>query len=384
MSKAKMLAARELIQEKNYEEARALLKTVNSATASRWLERLDQIVPPITRPVGTEFVSPVIEWLIDAHPEVVAQYITRSGVSMPPDEILLRLREAWIPRLTDTVRDRYPKVRAAVGRALGQLKLSSGELLDNRPGVGVIVREDGLKLPDIDWVEILDDAEWNYQEDKHPGLPTFRIARYPVTFVQFQCFVDAPDHDDNRWWAGMPEEEEAWGTTYRTRELDEQRFRYANHPRERVAWYQAVAFCRWLSDKLGYEVTLPTEQQWEKAARGTDRCEYPYGSKFDAAKGNTRETGIEQTSAVGIFPSGASPYGVLDMSGNVWEWCLNKYKAPDDVAVDASGSSRVLRGGSWYVSQVSARAVFRDFCYPLFRVVNIGFRLLCRPHFLNR
>ena len=79
----------------------------------------------------------------------------------------------------------------------------------------------------------------------------------------------------------------------------EQAFEFWNHPRERVSWFDAIAFCRWLSARLGCEVRLPTEQEWEKAARGTDERIYPYSNDFDPAKGSTSETGIGQTSAVG-------------------------------------------------------------------------------------
>jgi formylglycine-generating enzyme required for sulfatase activity len=99
--------------------------------------------------------------------------------------------------------------------------------------------------------------------------------------------------------------------------VSEQDFKYANHPRDTVSWRQAMAFCRWFSWRLGggsdlkkvdeWAVRLPTEFEWEKAARGTDGRVYPYEGDFDATKCNTRETGLHQTSAVGIFPNGASP-----------------------------------------------------------------------------
>ncbi len=158
----------------------------------------------------------------------------------------------------------------------------------------------------------------------------------------------------------------------------DQAFKFGNHPRERVSWYDAVAFCRWLTSKLGYEVRLPTEQEWEKAARGTDGREYPCGNDFDATKCNTAETGIGQTSALGIFLDGASPYGVLDMSGNVWEWCLNEYRNPDHIQLGGS-ERRVLRGGSWLNDPDGARSAYRFGYFPASRNLNLGFRILRPP-----
>ena len=217
-------------------------------------------------------------------------------------------------------------------------------------------------------------------------LPEFQISRYPVTYAQFQTFVAAPDgFRDGRWWAGLADDE------YRRQnqsQRGEQRFKYANHPRENVSWYDAIAFCRWLSFRVGggydldevqaWKVRLPTEREWEKVARGTDGRLYPYAGRFDAAKGNTRETGIGQTSAVGLFSDGASPYGVMDMSGNVWEWCLTEYAQPAPRLEDEnlrSKERRVVRGGSWGSYQSLARAVSRFNWLPSFRYYYLGFRL---------
>ncbi|MBA3530673.1 MAG: SUMF1/EgtB/PvdO family nonheme iron enzyme [Ardenticatenales bacterium] len=300
--------------------------------------------------------TPVLEWVGEANPEVAALCLVRSGAAAS-DATRERLRARWLARLRDVVAEPEPRARAAVGRALALAEL------DNRPGVGL--RADGL--PDIAWVEIAggkcqiggDEVAYQGLPAQEAEVPTFWMAKYPVTYRQFQAFIDAPDGFYNdRWW------EEAGK---HPGEAGEQAFPYGSHPRERVSWYDAMAFCRWLSATVGYEVRLPSEEEWEKAARGTAGLLYPYGNEFDATKGNTMETGIGQTSAVGIFPEGASPYGVEEMSGNVWEWCLT----------NVSGHSRVLRGGSWCFNRQSARAASRVHHSPGYRDVDGGVRVVC-------
>ncbi|MFZ4629884.1 MAG: SUMF1/EgtB/PvdO family nonheme iron enzyme, partial [Blastocatellia bacterium] len=277
--------------------------------------------------LSSDDCTPVIDWIADANPEVAAMCLDRSGAICPP-ETLARLQQKWLPRLTGPKREKDPRARAAVGRALGMARL------DDRPGVGTIVDSRGRALPNIDWGEIPagrfvygDESEYAAKPEE-VELPTFFISRYPVTFGQFQLFLDDPEGiRDPRWLKGLAGDA-------REHQPGEQAFPFDNHPRERVSWYQAIAFCRWLSWRLGGEydlkkiaqwaVRLPTEYEWEKAARGTDGRIYPYLGEFDPTKGNTEKTGIGQTSAVGIFPEGASPFGVMDLSGNVWEWCLNE------------------------------------------------------------
>ena len=102
-------------------------------------------------------------------------------------------------------------------------------------------------------------------------------------------------------------------------------FQTPNHPQVGVSWYEAVAYCNWLSERLGYTVRLPSEAEWERAARSTDGRIYPWGDEFDARRCNMSDTGIGATSTVGIFPDGDADCGAADMSGNVWEWCSTKW-----------------------------------------------------------
>ncbi|MBE2197393.1 MAG: SUMF1/EgtB/PvdO family nonheme iron enzyme [Anaerolinea sp.] len=323
--------------------------------------------------------TPVLLWLAEAQPELAARCIMESG-AYTPDETKLRLRELWLPRLTDLKRDPDARARAAVGRALGRVVLEDGTPLDNRPGVGFVLRN-GLKIPDIAWGEEVsagkhviggDKEAWRSFNERPVTIQyPYRLARYPVTNAQFACFVTAPDFGDGRWWHGLPDKE---------RQVDDTYFPpYANGPREKVSWYQAVAFCRWLSDKLGYMVELPHEYEWEVAARWPDNRLYPWGNEFDAAKANTSVgNNVGQPTAVGIYP--ASELGLYDLSGNVWEWCRNKDKKWDEEQVDDSNNWRVLRGGSWDKSQNFARAACRNAVVPGNRNGYDGFRVVVVRH----
>ncbi|MCA9996368.1 MAG: SUMF1/EgtB/PvdO family nonheme iron enzyme [Anaerolineales bacterium] len=291
------------------------------------------------------------------------------------------LRAAVATRLAALVSDPMQPtgavLRAKAGRTLSQLG-------DPREGVGSYKREDGLLLPDIAWGKTVPAGAYRIGEGKQRRevaiTEAYQLSRYPVTLAQFSCFVQAADFDDPRWWEGMPEAEEAYGTTYKLRELSEQAFAYANHPRERVSWYQAVAFCRWLNDKLkdGTQINLPHEDQWEVAARYQSDTTYPWGNEFDSAKANTGEgDSVEQTTAIGLYPAGKQPHlDLYDLSGNVWEWCRNKFGDPAMETPDRSGDGRALRGGSWSLSQNNVRSSYRNVIRPHYRSNEVGFRVV--------
>jgi formylglycine-generating enzyme required for sulfatase activity len=225
-------------------------------------------------------------------------------------------------------------------------------------------------LPEIVWCNV-PAGDFPYQRGEERTLPAFRVSKYLVTYRQFQAFINAEDGYSNAtWWDGLHPE----GIKQQHAGPSDQAFKFSNHPRECVSWYDAMAFCNWLSAKIGEPVTLPTGQQWEKAARGTDGRVYPYGNEFDSTKGNTDESRVGQTSAVGAFPDGVSPYGALDMSGNVWEWTLTEYDTGSEASVSTSGR-RAARGGSWDIDQTGARVAFRGSYGPVYRGYDFGFRL---------
>jgi len=251
-------------------------------------------------------------------------------------------------------------------------------------------------------------------EKRALDLPAFYVARYPVTQAQFAAFVQAGGYKAESYW---PEARTAgvWhddGTVKGPYDDESRRepvdygdlFSAANHPVVGVTWYEALAYCRWLTERLqgvsvirqNQAVMLPSEVQWEKAARGpstarlgspksdSDERTFPWGNEADPNRANYSDTGIGTTSAVGCFPNGASPYGVLDMSGNVWEWTRSIYKYypydSEDGREELGGTdARVLRGGAFGYFEVSVRCAyhFRDF--PISRASNVGFRVVLSP-----
>ena len=187
-----------------------------------------------------------------------------------------------------------------------------------------------------------------------------------------------------------------------------------NHPVVWVSWREALAYCEWLTGVLrewdgapqplagllreqGWRISLPSEAQWEKAARGTDGRVFPWGDEPDPERANYDETGIGATSAVGCFPDGASPYGLLDMSGHVYEWTRSlwgkdwekpqygypynphdgreKLDAPDEIR-------RVVRGGSFIIDRRLVRCAYRSSRNPNDRSLSFGFRVCASPDLL--
>lgn len=185
-------------------------------------------------------------------------------------------------------------------------------------------------------------------------LDGFNIDIYPVTNAQYKEFVDATGHRLPRSW--------------KTGTYPEGK---AQSPVVWVSWDDAQVYCQWAGKRL------PTEAEWEKAARGSDGRKWPWGNDFDSSKANTAASGIGDTTPVGQYPAGASPFGVLDMAGNVWEWTADWYQAyPGNVSqVDRFGEKyKVFRGGSWFDDASFVRTSARNNAAPTFMFSTIGFR----------
>lgn len=261
----------------------------------------------------------------------------------------------------------------------------------DRPKARHLRVSDLLPLP-FEWVDI--PAGRVELEGGHGAfdVPAFQIAKYPLTNAQYAKFIEAGGYREKQWWtaAGWEVCEQGWEENWHQKNIMEPtgkawtepcywrdaKWNGAEYPVVGVSWYEAVAFCRWLSDVSGEPVTLPTEQQWQRAAQGNDGRVYPWGNEWDGVRCNNSIRLISrQTAPVTQYPDGASPFGIMDMSGNVFEWCLNDYHDPRHVDLDTQAEYRVSRGGSWNCgSTVLFRALNRHLINPLMRGHSLGFR----------
>lgn len=237
-------------------------------------------------------------------------------------------------------------------------------------------------LPDFEWrsipqgVALLEDAtnlrKYNPQGSRGGwyDVPAFKIAKTPITNLQYQYFLDAPDgYRDMRWWS-YSLHASAWRRKRPQAKLTA--VLGDRLPRTRISWFDAIAFCLWLSHRSGQHITLPTEVQWQRAAQGDDGRRYPYGNTFDETRCNVRESGHGAPTPVDAYPKGVSPYGVLDMQGNVWEWCLTEWQT--DSAHVEGGNARALRGGAWSSVGAMVNCFYRYQNIPSVELDSIGFR----------
>jgi toxoflavin biosynthesis protein ToxD len=203
-------------------------------------------------------------------------------------------------------------------------------------------------------------------------LPEFKIARTPITNAQYLLYLQVTSARPPVHWEDRQPPNDA-----------------LNHPVVNVDWSDAYAYCQWLSEATGKPIGLPSEAEWEKAARGDqDRRNYPWGDAFDATRCNSHELGLGHTTPVGIFPAGASPYGCLDMAGNVFEWTESVYE-PYPYPTDKAGraqrehkagleNGRMLRGSAFYITHDLVRCACR-WLLPPSRLKDFGFRVVVRP-----
>lgn len=224
----------------------------------------------------------------------------------------------------------------------------------------------GMMPEPFDWIEIPNKG--------------YCIAKYPITNAQFRVFVDeAKGYENDRWWTQAGWQQKLRNSWVEPRLLDDRKWNGDNQPVVGVSWYEAIAFCLWLGEITDETIMLPTEEQWQYAAQGDDDRIYPWGKDWNPAlcNNNVGRKGIGRTTPVNEYEGqGDSPFGVVDMTGNVWEWCLTDYqnKTTD---INSTVSYRALRGGSWDDDYVD---FFRCDCRgrydPDFSSSDRGFRIV--------
>lgn len=240
-------------------------------------------------------------------------------------------------------------------------------------------------------------AQWVKAElpQHRVNLDAYHIGKYPVTNAQFRLFVDSDGYTNRAYW----KYDKGWDWKNRNEITkpeywDDPQWNLDNHPVVGVSWYEADAYCEWLTvrdeknEKRKFR--LPTEAEWEKAASWDDKQKtkrvYAWGDEYEGQKGNVSASEIGRTSAVGLFGNYPSPCGAMDMTGNVWEWCADWYnseyyqKSPrENPQGPPSGNFRSLRGCAFFSGSDLARCASRFGVSPVFRGDYIGFRVVSFP-----
>lgn len=249
-----------------------------------------------------------------------------------------------------------------------------------------------FSLPLLEWCDIPEGYLTTDTIDKNDKtlvrkfhVPPYRISKYPVTHSQFDVFCSNADgYSNTKWWEFSPE---AYNWRINNPEPKPGRFRGDERPREMINWYDAMAFCRWLSSKTGQNLSLPSSLEWQRAARGDDNRVYPWGNTFEKTRCNTRESEIKMTSLVMRYSNGVSPFNVYDMSGNVWEWCLNAKPKQEQVEYGSEGQQlvditlageRAVFGGSFVSAYQRSQISFHYYLDPLCYHATIGFRIVAK------
>jgi formylglycine-generating enzyme required for sulfatase activity len=281
---------------------------------------VDDIGPPTNTPAGPPTLTPTPYIITGATPTETPILAQPTATPMPPPPTPAPL----------------PTLEAAKGPALSPM----------------------IEIPAGPFIMGSDKGDPDEAPAHKVDLPAYQIDQFEVTNAQFAQFVKETNRQTDAEKAGIG----SWRDFAAGKD---------NHPAVKVSWNDAKAFCEWAGKRL------PTEAEWEKAARGDDGRLYPWGNEWDASKANVKESGFRGTTAVGSFAAGASPYGVMDMAGNVWEWTADWYKAyPGSTTQDKffGEKFRVLRGGGWFDEAPQVRTTNRSSNVETAANDDIGFR----------
>ena len=314
-----------------------------------------------------------------------------------------RVTDFWLVQVRIIENNRRKKLKKLTtvllcGAILGTIGINIPHLIFPAMGDGIVIAPD-KGTSSIEMIEIpagnflmgsleSDIDASDHEKPQHTVyLNSYQISKYEVTVGQFKQFVKMTGYQTDA-------EREGWGHGYNTTTRTFVQGKYSwktpgfkqndNHPVVCISWNDAAAFCSWAGGRL------PTEAEWEKAARGTDGRKYPWGNNTPECNllnfwgyNVGKQYCVSSTTVTGSYPAGASPYGVMDMAGNVWEWCndwYNRYyyssSPTNNPQGPNSGLYRVMRGGRWGSSANTVRCGFRDIGIQTDRSDGLGMRFV--------
>jgi formylglycine-generating enzyme required for sulfatase activity len=272
-----------------------------------------------------------------------------------------------------------PRHLEAAGNSLSKIGDPRRSVVDIPPGCVIIPR--GAFLMGVD--ESVRNVSQNEQPSNFIELEQFEISIYPITNAQFRAFINDGGYGDKHrdCWS-----EQGWrwriSQNWEYPEfIDDPNLGVDNKPVVGISWFEAISYVNWLSKQFNMRYRLPTEAEWERAARGVKGWMYPWGDIWQKNIANTSELGLDVPTAVGVFQSSNTKEGCADLIGNVWEWCQNLYaKYPYDANdgrenLDTEGP-RILRGGSYQTSCLLSRCTYRMWRFPAYRNRYTGFRIV--------
>lgn len=332
----------------------------------------------------------VVKWISEANPELAIECMVRN------EKELTQLSNDTRIYIRNLIKEKSQNStsfleRAAAFRALGWFG-------DDRFGVGTST----LGIPEIVWGKPVEPGVFKMGGDPYAfgawaGLEidvpyTYFVSQYPVTVAQFASFIKDGGYS-KKWRDCWTDDGWKWKEKWKREspyKWNDPFWSVPNHPVIGVTWFESYAFSKWLHNKYlerkslpdpSLEIRLPTEIEWEKAARGADARKYPWGEDMNINFANiyNNPDAIQRTTAVGLYNDAvASVYGISDLSGNVWEWCISEWEEqfrPRDLIKINTDTARACRGGSWSHDQFMARSATRFWYRPGIANISWGFRV---------
>ncbi len=346
--------------------------------ASRWVQREITLADELGKPAYPLLLAGDLLSSENWTMFVRTQYMDVRNGALPKADFYNRLGQS-VPRKPTpgaeiTAADDLPLTGQLLHKALPIEP--EPELVPEPPKILLPQVKGVLPMP-FDWCEVPAGSvtiEYTRKDHRTFEVADYAISKYPITNAQFQVFLKSPEgYREPRWWDYSPEAK-SWRRSWSV--PDNTAYSGDDLPRTNVNWYEAMAYCWWLTTQIGgdWVISLPTEQQWQRAAQGDDGRAYPWGNQFFANSCNTTESRVDKVTPVTKYQNNISPYGVMDMAGNVWEWCLTEWGTD---STNARGSrARVLRGGSWRNDADTAKNNCRDYGSPEERFNLRGFRVV--------